>query len=75
MSVEPVIIASARKHGVPDDDIFHAYRHPSRVLQLDDLVMLIGPSRTGQLLEIGVSRADGIDFIVHAMPARAKFLR
>ena len=37
--------------------------------------MLIGPSRTGQFLEIGVSRADGIDFIIHAMPARAKFIR
>jgi hypothetical protein len=73
--VDPVIITSARKHGVPDDDILHAYRHPVRVLQLDDLVMLIGPSQTGQFLEIGVSRADGIDFIVHAMPARAKFIR
>jgi hypothetical protein len=37
--------------------------------------MLIGPSQTGQFLEIGVSRADGIDFIIHAMPARAKFIR
>lgn len=73
--MEPVIIASARKHQIPDDDILHAYRHPTRVLQLDDLVMLIGPSRTGQLLEIGVSRAEGIDFIIHAMPARAKFIR
>jgi hypothetical protein len=39
------------------------------------LVMLVGPGRTGQLLEIGVSHADGIDFIIHAMPARAKFIR
>lgn len=37
--------------------------------------LLIGPTRTGQLLEIGVSRADGIDFIIHAMPARPKFIR
>ncbi len=73
--MDPVIIGSARKHNVHDDDIVHAYRHPARVLQLDDLVMLIGPSRTGQLLEIGVSRADGIDFIIHAMPARPKFIR
>ena len=73
--MEPVIIASARKHGVLDDDILHAYRHPTRVLQLDDLVMLIGPGQSGQLLEIGVSRAEGIDFIIHAMPAPAKFTR
>ncbi|MGB8860354.1 MAG: hypothetical protein WCC60_13895 [Ilumatobacteraceae bacterium] len=73
--MEPVILASARKHDVHDDDILHVYRHPTRVLQLDDLIMLIGPSQTGQLLEIGVSRADGIDFIIHAMPARPKFTR
>ena len=73
--MDPVIIASARKHGVHDDDILHAYSHPLRVLELDDLAMLIGPSRTGRFLEIGVSRADGIDFIIHAMPARAKFIR
>ena len=73
--MEPVILASARKHAVSDDDILHAYRHPTRVLELDDLVILIGPSRTGQLLEVGVSHAEGIDFIIHAMPARAKFMR
>ncbi len=73
--MDPVIVASARKHGIHDDDILHAYRHPTRVLELDDLVMLLGASRTGQLLEIGVSHADGIDFIIHAMPARPKFTR
>jgi len=26
-------------------------------------------------LEIGVAAAEGIEFIVHAMPAREKFLR
>ena len=77
--MDPVIVTSARKHGIhdddDDDDILHAYRYPTRVLALDDLVILIGASRTGQLLEIGVSHADGIDFIIHAMPARAKFIR
>lgn len=72
--VDPVIIASARKHRI-HDDILHAYQYPVRILRLDDLVMLIGPDRAGQLLEIGVSRAEAIDFIVHAMPARAKFTR
>lgn len=36
--------------------------------------MLIGADTTGRMLEIGVAESDGIDFIVHAMPARAKFL-
>jgi len=73
--VDPVILASARKHGVHDDGILHAYHHPIRVLQLDDLTMLIGPGLSARLLEIGVAIGDGIDFIVHAMPARPKFIR
>ena len=73
--MDPVILASARKHHVPDSDILHAHRHPTRVLQLDDLTMLLGASARGELLEIGFSHAEGIDFIIHAMPARPKFLR
>jgi hypothetical protein len=69
-----VILRSARRHGVPDDDMMHAYRNPIRVFDLDDLTMLIGPDEAAQLLEIGVARGEGIDFIVHAMPARPKFL-
>ena len=70
-----VILESARKHGVHDDDILHAYRNPTRVFDLDGLTMLIAAATDGQLLEIGVVEGDGIDFIVHAMAARNKFLR
>jgi hypothetical protein len=56
--MDPVIVASARKHGIPDEDMLHAYRNPIRVFELDDL-----------------GGAEGIEFIVHAMPARDKFLR
>ncbi|MEO5899974.1 MAG: toxin-antitoxin system toxin subunit [Ilumatobacteraceae bacterium] len=42
--------------------------------ELGDLTMLIGPDRAARLIEVGVATADGIDFIVHAMPARAKYL-
>jgi hypothetical protein len=66
MAVDPVILASARKH--------HAYRNPIRVFDLDGLTMLIGPDTAARLLEIGVSEAEGIEFIVHAMPARDRFL-
>jgi hypothetical protein len=75
MRVDPVIVASARKHGIPDNDMLHAYRNPIRVFELDDLVMLIGGDESGRMLEIGVAAAEGIEFIVHAMPARDKFLR
>lgn len=55
--------------------MLHAYRNPIRAFAVDDLVMLVGPDRAGRPLEIGVADADGIDFIVHAMPARSKYVR
>lgn len=73
--MDPVIVASARKHGISDSDMLHAYRNPIRVFQIDDLVMLIGGDESGRMLEIGVAAAEGIEFIVHAMSAREKFLR
>lgn len=70
-----MIVASARKHGVTDVEILHAYRNPIRVLDFDDLTMLIGANDAGRLLEIGLVVAEGIEFVVHAMPARPKFMR
>ena len=72
--MDPVILASARKHGLTDDDILHAYRNPTKVFDLDDLTMLIGPDSAARLLEIGIAQAESLDFIVHAMPARPNFL-
>lgn len=73
----PVIASSARRHGVDDEDMVHAYRNATAAWALDEgLVMLVGPDRTGALLEIGVARSeDGTAVIVHAMKARPKFLR
>jgi hypothetical protein len=73
--MDPVILASARKHGLHDEDMLHAFHHPIRVFGFDDLTMLIGPDISGRLLEVGVAAAEGVEFIVHAMPARPKFLR
>ncbi len=74
MVVDPVVLQSARKHQITDDDMLHADRHPIRVFDLDDLTMLIGADAAGRVLEIGVAESEGIEFIVHAMTARAKFL-
>ncbi len=74
--VEPIIAGSARKHGVSDDDIRHAYAHPLRVFDLDDgFTMIIGANRAAIIYEIGV--VDGVlaPVIVHAMRARDKYLR
>jgi hypothetical protein len=42
----------------------------------DGLVMTIGADQAGRLLEVAhVTDSDGRSVIVHAMPARRKFLR
>ena len=71
------IEASARKRGVSDDDMQHAFRHHWRAFETEDsdVTMFIGPSTEAEPLEVGVvSDRDGIA-IVHAMPARPKFLK
>jgi hypothetical protein len=73
---EPLILSSASKHGVLDDDIKHALGHYIDAMDAGDgVTMIIGPSRTGALLEVGV--ADWYDTlaVIHAMPARDRFLR
>jgi len=55
--------------------MLHVYRNPIRVFDLGDLVMLIGADPNGRFLEIGVAEGEGVEFIVHAMPARPKFVR
>lgn len=70
------IAGPARKHRVPDGDIEHAVRHAIRQIDDDDLTILIGPARDGALLEIGVLDLECDDpVVIHAMPARPKFLR
>lgn len=51
------IEASARKHGVHDDDMLHAYRHHLMAFATNDqsVTMFVGPSRAGEPLEVGVS--------------------
>lgn len=76
VGADPIIADSARKHGVSDEDILHAYRNPIRVFELDEsFTMVIGANHAAIIFEIGV--VDGIEapVIVHAMRAREKFLR
>ena len=73
---QPVIAPTARKHGVSDDTILHAFNNPIRTEQLDeDMTMLIGPDHAGNLFEIGVVTSSDGPVIVHAMAARTKYLR
>lgn len=73
---QPTIIPSARKHGVSDDIILHAFNNPIRAEDLDDgLTMFVGPDHAGSLYEIGVVASEDGPIIVHAMSARPKYLR
>jgi len=71
------IEASARKHGVHDDDMLHALRHHWRAFETDDddVTMFIGPSGNAHPLEVGVVTDDEGSAVIHAMPARQKFLK
>ena len=71
------IEASARKHGVRDDDMLHAIQHHWRAFETDDpdVTMFIGPTTNSDPLEVGVvTDAEGVA-VIHAMSARAKFLK
>ena len=70
------IEASARKHGVADDDMMHAVRNHWRAFETDDpaVTMYIGPATTAEPLEVGVVDDDQGTAVIHAMSARQKFL-
>lgn len=65
---------SARRHGVADDDIDHAYRHPVAWVELGDdppRCLVVGPARSGNLLELVVIETDASELLViHAMALR-----
>jgi hypothetical protein len=69
--------ASARKHDVPDEEILHALRHHWRAFETDDpaVTMFIGPSRSGEPLEVGVVTDEDGSAVIHAMRACGKFLK
>ncbi len=68
-------LRSAFKHGVAEDDIHHALRNEWFIAD-GDIVIVVGPDTRGRLLEVGIrTEPDGETTVIHAMPARRKFLR
>lgn len=76
--MEPYIAETARKHGVSDDDILHAYRQMFGI-RVDDegFSMAYGADRAANLIEIGYVHADDedIDVIIHAMRTTPERIR
>ena len=70
------VLASALRHCIAKADILHAIRLPLRILDQDDgITFIIGPSRSGELLEIAFRIHEGELVTFHAMRARDKYLR
>lgn len=72
------ILPSARKHGISDDDIRHGLNNAVAAITTPDqpdFTMIVGADLNAQLLEIGVLAAEDNDYVIHAMPARTKYVK
>lgn len=80
---EPLILPSALKHGVSENDILHAWRESRGPVDINydrdpPTYMYVGPGVSGAVwYEIGTASRSGYDveLIVHAMKARKRYLR
>ncbi|WP_420626344.1 hypothetical protein [Candidatus Poriferisodalis sp.] len=71
------ILSAARRHGVRDEDIMHAFRNPMTEISDDDVLVTVGSAVDGQPIELGISYDEKRHEIriIHAMPARASYVR
>lgn len=76
------ILPSARKHGIPDADIFHAWENAIRVgvqqFHGEYRLLVVGPDRGGAMLELVAVPAVAPARIIHAdrlRPSRYDYLR
>ncbi len=72
---------TARRHGIRDDEIWHALAHPGYVGDDPDaldkdtpMTLILGPNRVGNRLELAALVADdGTVVVGHATSMRAKY--
>ncbi len=68
---------SARKHGIADADILHAWRNALRTVEqeydFETRLLVLGPAQDGALLELVAVEADRPSRIIHADYMRPKF--
>lgn len=71
------IFGSARKHGLEDADIQHAWLNAIRLVEFDydgeERLLVIGADRRGRLLELVAVPAGSPTRIIHADLLRPKF--
>ncbi len=67
------ILPSARKHGVGNEDIIHAFENCIGWVEAADdplRYLLAGPDRAGILIELVVVVVENTESIIHAMSLR-----
>lgn len=68
---------SAFKHGIAEADILHAYVNAVRHVEIEqhgeERLIVIGPDRAGNWLELVAMPAHDADRIIHADRLRPKF--
>ncbi|MCB0974816.1 MAG: hypothetical protein KDB86_09695 [Actinobacteria bacterium] len=68
---------SARRHGIADADMLHAVDHSMGVEHVGedpDRWLVIGPDRTGNLVEVVVlATTEKREILIHAMSMRAVY--
>lgn len=72
------LLPSARRHGIDDRDVDHAVRHALVVEEVGEdptRYLVLGPDRSGQLLELVVLDRPTGPAVIHAMAMRAKYRR
>ena len=71
------ILGSARKHGITDAEIEHAWRHAIRLVEYEyngqERLLVIEPDQHGRLLELVAVPADEPTRIIHTDRLRPKF--
>jgi hypothetical protein len=76
VTVEIVVAASALRHGVTAEDALHALRNAIDAWLRDDdgFSMVVGADSAGRLIEVGYVDSVDARVVVHAMPARPRYL-
>ncbi|GHT83381.1 hypothetical protein FACS1894125_6970 [Actinomycetota bacterium] len=74
-----IIIDSARRHRIPDDEMIYVIEHADEVLILNEFqnkTLYVGMSQSSRDIEaITVENVDGNLIIIHAMKLRKSTLR
>lgn len=72
-----IMTDSAFKHGIVEADILHAYVNAVRLVEIEqygeERLIVIGPDRAGNWLELVAMPAHDADRIIHADRLRPKF--